>query len=375
MPTSGKKSAPGQGDNHLSWTAGRYLIGVIILLTSLWISFNALRQTRLTLPGETVNQAVRAMIFGRPVLSRTICPEEVHAKYVTTGPDGKVYPTWHPPVDLEHGCYFDHEHGSDPSSYLGFEHSGMPAFGFTAALAGTREPHSGYKVFVSNNDLNGRAWMITLNMDTSSPRRAVERYYSLDWHITGLDGRELADVRVMADFGHSTPNCRSDVIVSQGETSESRYRSIPTIGCAPHNNYEYWIGTADVGVVFKAAPMFEVDNPITAVDPDDLEKVVPICSYRPSDEGCATSFWSGSRRGILRPGQTVNNLEGVEVFYTDAFGKRVEEGEPAAIRQFVVSEKWNSWQCCGADVVFRIQTYSPAPPEPAGSTEFWILSP
>jgi hypothetical protein len=363
----------------LSWTAGRYLLGVFLLLTSLWISFNALRQTRLTLPGETLNQAVRAMLFGRPVLSRTICSEEIHAKYVTTGPDEKTYPTWHPPVDLENGCYFDHEHGSNPRSYVGLMDSGMPSFGYTAGQAGVSEPHTGYKVFVTNNDLNGRAWMITLNMDTRGPRRAVERYYSLDWHISSLEGRKLVDVRVMADFGHSTPNCSRDVIFAADDINENVYRAIPTVGCAPYNSYEYWVSRAVVGGVFVGTPVFEVDNPVTAVDPDNLEKVLPICSYRPSDEGCATSFWSGSRRGILRPGQRVNNNH-EEVFFTNAYGKRVDEGEPGAIRQFVTGEKWDSWECCGAEVVFRIQTYSagtyiPAPPEPAGSTEFWILAP
>jgi hypothetical protein len=362
----------------LHWNSGRFFIGILLLLTSLWIAFNALRQTRQTLPGETLDQALRAMLFGRPVLRGVICPDEVHEKYTTIGPDGKSYPTWHPPVDLEHGCYFDHEHGSDPTSYIGFEHSGMPAFGYTAGKAGISEPHEGYKVFVSNDDLNGRAWMITLHMDSSSPRRAVERYYSLDWHISSLEGKALVDVRVMADFGHSTPNCNDDVIVSDGEAGESRFRSMPTVECAPYNNYEYWVGRARVGDVFEVRPMFEIDNPVTAVDPVDLDKVLPLCSFRPSDEGCESSFWNGTRRGIFRPGQKVNN-PGPETFYTDAFGNRVDE-EAGAIRQFIVRDKWDSWRCCGPEVVFRIQTFSggtyiPAPPEPAGSTEFWFLSP
>lgn len=367
------------GEKNLNLGAGRYLLGVLLLLTSLWISSNALRQTRLTIPGETINQAFRAMLFGRPVLGRTLCSEEVHANYVTAGPDGRAYLTWHPPVDLEQGCYFDHEHGSDPRSYVGFGHSGMPAFGYTASQTGISEPHAGYKVFVTNDDLNGRAWMITLNQDTSSPRRAVERYYSLDWHISSLEGSQLVDVRVMADFGHSTPNCSDEVILAEGDIGESSFRAMPTVQCGPNNNYEYWVGMVEVGGVFEASPLFEIDNPVTAVDPNDLEKTVPLCSLRPLDEGCATSLWSGNRRGVLRPGQKAKN-EGPESFYTDAFGKRVEEGEPGAIRQFVTGEKWDSRQCCGAEVVFRIQTYSagtyiPAPHEPAGSTEFWILAP
>jgi hypothetical protein len=42
------------------------------------------------------------------------CPIAVHQKYSTLGPDGKAYPTWHPPVDPETNCTFGHEHGRDP---------------------------------------------------------------------------------------------------------------------------------------------------------------------------------------------------------------------------------------------------------------------
>src|SRR5258707_8940848 len=57
------------------------------------------------------------------------CPDSVHDSYTTIGPDGNVYPTWHPPVDPTFGCWFDHEHGSDPHQFVGFATTGMPAFG------------------------------------------------------------------------------------------------------------------------------------------------------------------------------------------------------------------------------------------------------
>ncbi|MGL4231150.1 MAG: hypothetical protein ACRCWJ_07255, partial [Casimicrobium sp.] len=34
------------------------------------------------------------------------CSREIHARYWTYGPDGKVYPAWHPPVDPVTGCSF-----------------------------------------------------------------------------------------------------------------------------------------------------------------------------------------------------------------------------------------------------------------------------
>lgn len=46
------------------------------------------------------------------------CPAELHESFAVVGPDGKRYPTWHPPVVLDpatgESCTFGHEHGSDP---------------------------------------------------------------------------------------------------------------------------------------------------------------------------------------------------------------------------------------------------------------------
>jgi hypothetical protein len=43
----------------------------------------------------------------------------LHDSFWTQGPDGKAYPTWHPPVATAAStevCFFGHEHGDDPSS-------------------------------------------------------------------------------------------------------------------------------------------------------------------------------------------------------------------------------------------------------------------
>ena len=42
------------------------------------------------------------------------CTKEQHDAHSVVGPDGKLYPTWHPPVDPTSGCSFGHEHGRDP---------------------------------------------------------------------------------------------------------------------------------------------------------------------------------------------------------------------------------------------------------------------
>jgi hypothetical protein len=86
------------------------------------------------------------------------CSKEIHARYWTYGPDGKVYPTWHPTRDAS-GCTFGHEHGDDPRGSELFDTAGWPAFGYTSeVLMGAtpehshrHEDHVGHKVLAVNN--------------------------------------------------------------------------------------------------------------------------------------------------------------------------------------------------------------------------------
>ncbi|MEQ4300275.1 cellulose binding domain-containing protein [Plantactinospora sp. B6F1] len=86
------------------------------------------------------------------------CSVEVHARYWTYGPDGKVYPTWHPTRDPS-GCTFGHEHGDDPRPSDLYSTAGRPAFGYTSEVmmenmaeqSHRHEDHVGHKVLTVNN--------------------------------------------------------------------------------------------------------------------------------------------------------------------------------------------------------------------------------
>jgi hypothetical protein len=49
------------------------------------------------------------------------CTKDMHDKHFVLGPDGKKYPTWHPPSEINPAtnaiCYYGHEHGPDPRGY------------------------------------------------------------------------------------------------------------------------------------------------------------------------------------------------------------------------------------------------------------------
>ncbi|MFC6019233.1 cellulose binding domain-containing protein [Plantactinospora solaniradicis] len=86
------------------------------------------------------------------------CSVEIHARYWTYGPDGKVYPTWHPNRDAS-GCNFGHEHGDDPRPSDLFGTVNWPAFGYTSEVmmssmpesSHRHEDHVGHKVLTVNN--------------------------------------------------------------------------------------------------------------------------------------------------------------------------------------------------------------------------------
>src|SRR5690606_23531193 len=81
-----------------------------------------------------------------------------HDRYATLGPDGKKYPTWHPPVDPLTGCTFGHEHGRDPRGSALYHLVGDLPFGYAneqlnaAGLGMQRhEDHVGHKVEWEND--------------------------------------------------------------------------------------------------------------------------------------------------------------------------------------------------------------------------------
>jgi hypothetical protein len=111
-------------------------------------------------PSDAVLQPVgyaRAWDRWQPSQADT-CSPDVHNAYSVVGPDGKLYPTWHPPVDPASGCTFGHEHGRDPRGSDLFEFIGPLAFGYANEQLDIYDPgtarhedHVGHKVEWENN--------------------------------------------------------------------------------------------------------------------------------------------------------------------------------------------------------------------------------
>jgi hypothetical protein len=248
----------------------------------------------------------------------------VHDRY-TVRVRGHSWPTWHPPVDPKYHCAFGHEHGTNPRAFRFFSKTGMPAFGRTSTFAGHDEPNSGYKVFASNDDGHGLAWMIVLHQGSGSPKRGTVRYHSLElWLFRRRSGRLLAHVRRMADFGEAVRNC-------PGAKLPRSWKLLPYPGC--RSVYEEWDTALNVGGALRAHPGFAIDNPTTQFDPGAPATVAfnKRRSCGPHDPAGWDSYCKGDQRTVLHPQWVVRNRGGHSRFTTDAYGQRAAAG----IVQFV----------------------------------------
>ncbi len=166
------------------------------------------------------------------------CTPAVHDRYVAVGPDGKLYPTWHPPVDPASGCTFGHEHGRDPRGSDLYGQVGPMPFGYANEVLDVWDPggmrhedHVGHKIewendveFRLEDGLPSRFLRIScdvltkLHQGTHSRDAFTNNLHELVFHIRCSDRTEL-HLTVMTAIG--TPgefalSCDHDTRVAVG---------------------------------------------------------------------------------------------------------------------------------------------------------------
>jgi hypothetical protein len=276
-------------------------------------------------------------ISGRP------CPTSVHARYVTRGPDGKTYPTWHPAVDPSSGCFFGHEHGADPATSRA--NSAPPAFGYVGAQIGDSEPHEGFKVFITNTgDITEERTVpadqrVVFHMGTGGVKRYSARFHSIMYDYVARDGtgRE-AHIQGMADTG--------DTSVDGSVCDQPRQggKDFSTIGC--NDSYEIWSG-ASFQVIHPDDPFTDVFqtrvtmtftpavfDPITTRDPRDNNVLIYTQRVRGDNRNVDPFSPQADYRGCTREAyygpNYWRNAGRTTVYYTDAFGNVNRAGLDAA---------------------------------------------
>ena len=256
------------------------------------------------------------------------CFATVHDKYVTVGPDGKMYRTWHPVQDTS-GCTFGHEHGDDPSRSTIYTGNPVP-FGYIASNLGMDEPHVGFKCFVHNkgtkNDESGvmlHDAYYCFHMGTGGTARYTARFHSIEFHAKTSDGT-IMNLGVMADVGNVGSIC----------DNPRQQRTVQALGCLIDSAYEIWAnnirivnGGSTLAFVQVSTAVFD---PITSMDPKDKSRVIYSWSQeaqqkifkftndRAGFRGCDREAYTGPMRW--------SNRGGSKVYYTDAYGNVVNGG-------------------------------------------------
>jgi len=174
-------------------------------------------------PPEAPPEPSRGMAAWRPGPTDT-CPVAVHDRYSVVGPDGKLYPTWHPPVDLSTGCTFGHEHGRDPTGSTLFAGTGAIPFGYANEQLDLYDPtgprhedHVGHKVEWENGmvmrvdgfPIGVQCDVLTkLHQGTHSKDAFANNLHEIVYHLRCTDGNEL-HVTLMSAIGRPGEFARS----------------------------------------------------------------------------------------------------------------------------------------------------------------------
>jgi hypothetical protein len=173
------------------------------------------------------------------------CTAAIHNAYSVVGPDGKLYPTWHPPVDPVTGCSFGHDHGRDPRGAALYAEVGPIPFGYANEQLDAYDPanprhedHFGHKIEWENGArlhfgspaadamFDIRCDVLTkLHQGTHSKDAFTNNLHELAYHIRCTDGTEL-HVTILAaigDPGQFTRSCdgATDVVVGPATPANS----------------------------------------------------------------------------------------------------------------------------------------------------------
>jgi hypothetical protein len=292
------------------------------------------------------------------------CTKEQHDAYSVVGPDGKMYPTWHPPVDPGSGCSFGHEHGRDPHGSNLYRLVGDMPLGVANEALETwdpanprREDHVGHKIEWENNirmRVNTEVAsailevtcdvLIKLHQGTHSKDAFTNNLHEMVYHIRCNDGSEahLTFMAAIGTPGEFTRSCNHEQHVKAGIATPPNspngggQRIIPDAACVQEflvNNagnssdfgtglHESWqtssnIQTADGHSLASFDPYFQVNFPSRYYDPNVTGVVgrpVDLCFLpvaRARGGACQTSIRNGAVAGVLYddPKSAFNGVE------------------------------------------------------------------
>src|SRR5690606_23823597 len=304
------------------------------------------------------------------------CSAEIHNSYSTVGPDGKLYPTWHPPIDPATGCSFGHEHGRDPRGSALYGVVGDIPFGYANEQLDIYDPttmrhedHVGHKVEWENGmhmtfeggageTLEATCAALTkLHQGTHSKDAFTNNLHELVYSIRCSDRTEMRVTLLTAIGrpGEFVASCDRDRVIQVGPATPPNspvgggHRASPDRQCVEQfmlvppgqrSNFdaalrESWevsfgIRRADGRTIAGADPYYQALYPSRFFDPtmpDNVGRPIAVCyevtqDGRNADDGlCEQSTGGGTITGMTYDDPR-SRFNGVRRF-VDVNGNRV----------------------------------------------------
>ena len=279
------------------------------------------------------------------------CSQAIHDSYSTVGPDGKLYPTWHPPTDPATGCSFGHEHGADPRTSAIYDQIGDLPLGLANEMLDVYNPgmarhedHFGHKYEVANDvpmSFRGPAdavfearchILIKMHQGSHSKDAFTNNMHEISYHARCDDGSgvSITFMTNIGDAGEFVDTCTGNHIFAGTPSPPNSpdgggQRIIPTRECAvskilvPSGSRSSFSGglreswqiseslrTVDNHTLVSINPYFNVSRPSRFFDPakpDLTGRPIDLC-YEASgglearDGDCDEATGDGVVQGI-----------------------------------------------------------------------------
>lgn len=252
------------------------------------------------------------------------CTAEFHRTFSVIGPDGKLYPGWHPPTAVDpstgRSCTFGHEHGDDPSAsniyqwvtdFLNADTAkgrGIP-FGYVSEALDTYAEHHdhvtrhednvGHKIIVANDiklvtasprgylrDGNGAivscSFLIKVHQGSHSGDALINNAHELLYAARCSDGTEVIS-STLTRFGDANEfhrSCNGQLVETAGSNlpaGDGGQRLIPDRYCVDR---DVLVPSGQTSSIWSLYEVWQSVNDITTVDGDTLASFDPWFGIR-----------------------------------------------------------------------------------------------
>jgi len=252
------------------------------------------------------------------------CSAEFHRSFSVVGPDGKLYPSWHPPtaVDPATGqrCTFGHEHGDDPSTSDIYEwvtdflntspqtSRGIP-FGYVsealdtyAANSGSvtrHEDNVGHKIIVADDvrlvsqsprgyvrdeagDPISCDFLIKVHQGSHSGDALINNAHELLYAVRCSDGTEVisSSMSTFGDANEFNRSCDGTLVPTAGSDlpdGDGGKRRIPDRTCV---NRDVLVPAPQVSSIWSLYEVWESENRLRRADGTPLVHFDPWFGVR-----------------------------------------------------------------------------------------------